>query len=157
MKQAPLTACRGRASLALRRVGAACILAMPGAVAAQSPAPDSIRSTRSGVYSEAQSAQGREIYALNCMTCHTPASHAGSEFTAKWEGRLFWDLFQYVRESMPKSEPGSLTAREYLAVLAYLLKMNDMPGGPQELPVDSTSLSRIRIEFKPPRDTSAKR
>lgn len=157
MNRVRLTACRPRLPLALRLVGAACILAMPGVGAAQSPAPDSIRSTRSGVYSEAQSAQGREIYALNCMNCHTPVSHAGPEFTAKWEGRLFWDLFQYVSESMPKSEPGSLTAREYLAVLAYLLKMNDMPGGPDELPGDSTSLSRIRIEFKPARDTSAKR
>lgn len=157
MKQVSLTACRSRLPLALRLLGAAYILAMPGVVAAQSPAPDSIRSTRSGVYSEAQSAQGREIYALNCMTCHTPASHAGPEFTAKWEGRLFWDLYQYVRESMPKSEPGSLTAREYLAVLAYLLKMNDMPGGPEELPGDSTSLSRIRIEFKTSPDASRKR
>ena len=125
------------------------------AVAAQSTAPDSIRSTRAGVFSEAQSGRGREIYALNCMSCHTPASHAGPEFTAKWDGRLFWDLFQYVRESMPKSEPGSLTAREYLAVLAYLLKMNGMPVGPDELPADSTGLARIRIDFK--RDSSQQR
>jgi hypothetical protein len=131
------------------------LLAIPAAAAAQSTAPDSVRSTRAGVFSEAQSARGREIYALNCMSCHTPASHAGPEFTAKWDGRLFWDLYQYVRESMPKSEPGSLTAREYLSVLAYLLKMNGMPEGPDELPVDSTALARIRIDFK--RDSSQQR
>jgi len=131
------------------------LLAIPPAAAAQSTAPDAIRSTRSGVYTEAESARGREIYALNCMSCHTPASHAGPEFTAKWDGRLFWDLYQYVRESMPKSEPGSLTAREYLSVLAYLLKMNGMPAGPDELPVDSTALARIRIDFK--RDSSQQR
>jgi hypothetical protein len=157
MKPASLTASRSLRTPALRLVGAACILAMPGALWARQTSPDSIRSTRSGVYSGAQSIQGREIYALNCMNCHTPASHAGPEFTAKWQGRLFWDLFDYVRESMPKSEPGSLTTREYLAVLAYLLKMNDLPEGPDELPGDSTSLSRIRIEFKPPPDTSRKR
>jgi hypothetical protein len=131
------------------------LLAIPATAAAQSTAPDLVRSTRAGVYTEAQSARGREIYALNCMSCHTPASHAGPEFAAKWEGRLFWDLFQYVRESMPKSEPGSLTAREYLSVLAYLLKMNGMPEGPDELPVDSTALTRIRIDFK--RDSSQQR
>jgi mono/diheme cytochrome c family protein len=131
------------------------LLAIPAATAAQATAPDSIRSTRAGVYSEAQSSRGREIYALNCMSCHTPASHAGPEFTAKWDGRLFWDLYQFVRESMPKSEPGSLTAREYLSVLAYLLKMNGMPEGPDELPADSTALTRIRIDFK--RDSSQQR
>jgi len=153
MNRAPLTAHRSPLTGALPLLFAAAV--MPGSSLAQSTAPDSIRSTRAGVYSEDQSARGREIYALNCMSCHTPASHAGPEFVAKWEGRLFWDLFQYVRESMPKSEPGSLTAREYLSVLAYLLKMNGMPAGPDELPVDSTALARIRIDFK--RDSSQQR
>jgi len=152
-----LTAHRSPLTEVLRLLIAACILAIPETAASQTTAPDSIRSTRAGVYSEAQSARGREIYALNCMSCHTPASHAGPEFTAKWDGRLFWDLYQYVRESMPKSEPGSLTAREYLSVLAYLLKMNGMPGGPDELPADSTALAKIRIEFKPSSDSSRKR
>ena len=134
----------------------AALLAIPGTASAQSVS-DSVRSTRTGVYNESQSIRGREIYALNCMNCHTPASHAGPEFTAKWEGRLFWDLFEYVRESMPKSEPGSLTAREYLAVLAYMLKLNGMPEGPDELPSDSTGLARIRIEFKSSPDPSRKR
>jgi len=153
MNRAPLTA--HRSPLTVVRSLVTVLLAIPVTAAAQSSAPDSIRSTRAGVYSEDQSARGREIYALNCMSCHTPASHAGPEFTAKWDGRLFWDLYQFVRESMPKSEPGSLTAREYLSVLAYLLKMNGMPAGPDELPVDSTGLARIRIDFK--RDSSQQR
>jgi len=153
MNRGPLTAHRSPLTVVGSLVTV--LLVIPAATAAQATAPDSIRSTRSGVYSEAQSSRGREIYALNCMSCHTPASHAGPEFTAKWDGRLFWDLYQFVRESMPKSEPGSLTAREYLSVLAYLLKMNGMPAGPDELPVDSTGLARIRIDFK--RDSSQQR
>ena len=72
-----------------------------------------------------------------------------------WEGQFSWqghalaDLYGYVRNSMPKSDPGSLTERQYILVLAYLLKLNGMPAGAEELPGDSLALSRIRIEFKP--------
>jgi mono/diheme cytochrome c family protein len=143
-------------SIGLRIVAAALALCGgPVALAAQSSPPEPIRSTRSGVYNEAQATRGRELYALSCMSCHTVATHAGPEFVAKWQGKLFWELFDYVRESMPKSEPGSLTTREYLSVLAYLLKMNGMPEGPDELPTDSAGLARIRIDFK--RDSSQKR
>ncbi len=163
MKRASLTPHRSlltaaRSLLTAHRLPLTVALAaaiMPEAAAAQSTAPDSMRSTRTGVYNEAQAARGREIYALNCMSCHTPASHAGPEFVAKWDGRLFWDLFQYVRESMPKSEPGSLTTREYLSVLAYLLKMNGLPAGSDELPADSTALTRVRMDLK--RDSSQQR
>jgi len=109
---------------------------------------DTTRSTRAGVYTAGQATRGREVYQLSCMSCHTPASHAGPIFAAKWEGRLLWELFRYVSDAMPKSEPGSLTERQYTLVLAYLLRMNGMPAGSEELTADSLALKRIRIELK---------
>ena len=106
------------------------------------------RSTRVGVYTASQAQVGREIYELSCMSCHTPASHAGPVFAAKWEGRPLWELFRYVSDAMPKSDPGSLTERQYVRVVAYLLKMNGMPAGSAELTADSLALKRIRIELK---------
>jgi hypothetical protein len=91
---------------------------------------------------------------MHCVSCHSAVTHTGPEFSAKWKGRPFWELYSYVREEMPKSEPGSLTEREYITVLAYVLKMNGMPAGEAPLSADSTELSRIRIEFKPARDSS---
>ena len=91
------------------------------------------------------------------MSCHTPASHTGPEFTAKWEGRLFWELFRLRPGIDAQERAGKPDAPRILAVLAYLLKMNGMPAGPDELPADSTALSRIRIEFKPAPDTSRTR
>lgn len=126
----------------------------PHAVAQQ---PDSSRSTRAGIYTAGQAARGSNLYALNCASCHTPASHAGPAFAAKWEGRPLADLFEYVRGAMPKSDPGSLTQREYILVLAYLLKMNGMPAGPQELPADSLELKKIRIDLKPTADPARER
>lgn len=122
--------------------------AAAGQLAGQS-SPDSLRSVRAGAYSAAQAARGREIYLMNCASCHTAASHTGPVFAARWEGQTLWELYRYVSTSMPKSEPGSLTPREYTRVVAYLLRMNDLPAGPDDLPADSTALKRIRIDLKP--------
>lgn len=138
-------------------VTVSCALTIPAVAAARQGVPDSTRSTRTGVYTAEQAVKGKDLYAMHCVSCHTAISHTGPEFAAKWEGRLFWDLFSFVRESMPKSEPGSLTPREYVTVLAYMLEMNGMPPGASELPADSSALANIRINFKPARDSSRSR
>jgi mono/diheme cytochrome c family protein len=130
-------------------------LILDGSAAAQ--AADSVRSTRAGVYTARQAAGGYDIYVLSCVSCHSPASHSGTGFAAKWSGRPLSELFGFMRGAMPKNEPGSLSAREYTLVLAYLLKMNGMPAGPVELPADSVALSRIRIELKASGDSSQTR
>ena len=135
---------------------AAACFAIPAAARAQS-APNASRSTRAGVYTPEQAAKGQELYAMHCVSCHSAVTHTGAEFSARWEGRPFWELFSFVREAMPKSDPGSLTALEYVTVLAYVLKMNGMPAGDAPLTTDSTDLSRITIEFKPARDSSPTR
>jgi mono/diheme cytochrome c family protein len=128
-------------------LGAACILAMAAApVEAQSAAADSVRSTRSGVYSEAQAGRGQETFAGICTGCHVPASHTGVAFTNAWADRKLSELFEYISEAMPKSDPGSLSPRQYADLVAYLLKLNGMPAGRNELPADPDSLSRIRID-----------
>ena len=113
-----------------------------------SPVTAQDRSTRAGVYTALQADRGLEVYQLSCKSCHTPASHAGPTFAAKWEGKSLWDLFRFISDAMPKSEPGSLSERQYTRVLAYLLKMNGMPAGAEELTADSLALRKIRIELK---------
>jgi mono/diheme cytochrome c family protein len=130
---------------ALRLLAAAGILAVPAAASAQQGDLDSVRATRAGVYTAAQASQGRSIYLLNCASCHTEASHAGPVFAARWDGKLLWELYRYVSEAMPKSEPGSLAPGEYAVLVAYLLKLNGMPSGAEELPTDSVALKKIRI------------
>jgi mono/diheme cytochrome c family protein len=119
-------------------------------LAGQTAPPLEVRTTRAGVYTSKQASRGSELYALNCQSCHTAASHTSPAFVAKWQGRPLADLLAYMREEMPKSDPGSLTARQYTLLLAYLLKMNGMPAGPEELPGDSLALAKIHIDFKAP-------
>lgn len=142
--------------MTLRVVGPLCILALAGRADAQQ-APDSTRSTRSGIYTSEQAAQGGEVYAMSCVSCHSAATHTGPAFAAKWTGQTLADLYGFIRESMPKNDPGTLSAREYLLAMVYVLQMNGMPPGVDPLPGDSLALNRIRIDFSSARDTTRKR
>jgi mono/diheme cytochrome c family protein len=119
-----------------------------GALAHEGPAQEApdIRSTMNGVYSNAQAARGQETYANVCLGCHTPASHTGPSFLTVWAGKPLLELFGYLSAEMPKSEPGSLTPQEYTQVITYLLKLNGMPEGPNELPADTAVMRAIRFD-----------
>ena len=131
----------------------ATLLALSARVArAQAAAPK--RSTQSGVYTAEQAARGQDTYANLCTGCHTAATHTGVAFQ-HWDGHSLSDLFEYMSTKMPKNEPGSLEPEQYADLLAYMLKLNQMPPGSIELPTDTTVLATIRIDTKP--TTAAKR
>jgi len=113
---------------------------------AQSAGPHATRSTSAGVYTDEQASRGRDMYAMQCKSCHTPASHTGVVFANSWDRRPLSDLYSYIVTRMPKNEPGSLQPDEYADVLAYLLKLNELPSGSDPLPADSMTLKKIRIE-----------
>lgn len=126
---------------------AACMLAVLACgAAAQQAESTPARSTKTGVYTVRQAARGQNSYALMCQTCHTPDTHNGAAFWNNWGGRELWELFRYIKETMPKGDPGSLTTQETTLLLAYLLKMNGMPAGQDELSADSMALKAIRFE-----------
>ena len=113
---------------------------------AQSSVPQSARSTASGVYTDEQATRGRDTYAMQCKSCHTPASHTGPTFASWWDRKPLSELYQFVTTRMPKNEPGSLQPDEYVDLIAYLLKLNDLPSGSEPLPADSAALKKIRID-----------
>jgi mono/diheme cytochrome c family protein len=117
-------------------------------VAADSAKPK-VPSTLDGLYTDEQASRGKDVYLNSCRSCHTPASHTGATFNKLWRGKHLSDLFAYVSTRMPKNDPGSLAPEDVADVMAYLLKMNAMPVGPNELPADIDSLKQYRIDAKP--------
>lgn len=113
---------------------------------AQATGSSTPRSTASGVYTAEQAARGRDTYAMQCKSCHTPASHTGATFAQWWDRKPLSELYLFIMTKMPKNEPGSLQPDEYAELVAYLLKMNEMPAGAAELPADSVALRKIRID-----------
>lgn len=133
-------------SSAWRRSAAllAALLFVPAAARAQRAAS---LTTADGVYTAAQAKSGGDLYVMLCQSCHAAITHTGTPFRAKWVGRTLGDLYTYIREQMPKTEPGSLSEDEYTLVLAYILRMNGMPAGRRALNPTDGSMARIRIDM----------
>jgi S-disulfanyl-L-cysteine oxidoreductase SoxD len=113
--------------------------------------------TLSGIYTAEQASRGQDVYSGSCRGCHTPASHTGATFATYWLHKTVADLFTYIGTNMPKNDPGSLDPHDVADVVAYLLKMNQMPPGPTELLPDTTALRQIRIDAKSSSATSTTR
>jgi hypothetical protein len=114
-------------------------------LSAQAPAA---KTTKQGVYSAPQAARGEQTYMSTCVSCHPPATYKGAVFL-NWQGRSLADLLAFLSEKMPKNDPGSLSAKEYTQVMAFLLKLNGMPAGRAELPADPAALRGITINLLP--------
>lgn len=105
-------------------------------------------STQEGVYTNEQANRGKNVYLSSCRSCHTPQSHTGATFNQFWRNHQLNELFSFVATKMPKNDPGSLAPEDVADVVAYLLKMNAMPTGTDELYPDADSLKKFRIETK---------
>jgi mono/diheme cytochrome c family protein len=102
-------------------------------------------SSLTGVYTQAQAGKGAETYTRYCSACHTPAAHSGEAFQSTWGGRTAFELFDYLRTTMPDDNPGRLSRGQYTDIVAYLLQQNGMPAGQRRLNPDPAQLERIRI------------
>ena len=114
-------------------------------LSAQAPAA---KTTKGRVYSATQAARGEQTYMNTCVSCHPPTTYKGGVFL-NWQGRSLGDLLAFLNEKMPKNDPGSLSAKEYTQVMAFLLKINGMPAGQAELPANPAALSKITINILP--------
>lgn len=103
-------------------------------------------STKEGVYTTAQAGRGEEVYMSYCVSCHPVAMHTGPAFTVRWGGRPLSELYDAIKEKMPKNDPGSLTPEESAQLIAYVLKLNDVAAGKAALVGEAETLKKIRIE-----------
>jgi alcohol dehydrogenase (cytochrome c) len=94
-----------------------------------------------GVYIAAQAQAGQAAYAQQCAGCHgndfrgsgdAPAL-VGADFRTKWGPRAANELFTYLVQTMPPTNPGALGETGTLNVTAYLLQINGAPAGQQPL------------------------
>jgi mono/diheme cytochrome c family protein len=111
-------------------------------------------STLSGVYTEAQAKRGRYMYLGSCKACHTPESHTGAVFAQWWKGKQLSELYGFILERMPKNDPGTLGDEQVADVVAYLLKLNQMPVGKNEIYPSVDSVKKFRIDLKSKGGTS---
>ena len=96
---------------------------------------------RDGVYSQEQASRGRTGYDAKCAGCHDGGTMGpelwGDQFLAQWENKTVAAFFTRIQTTMPEDAPGSLTEKDVLDIVSYVLKTNGFPAGDKA--IESTS------------------
>ena len=147
----------------------AVLIALGGAfnasLVAQTPS-----SVWAGVYTERQAKRGEALYKQECATCHGDALEgngqteraqklermlpplSGDVFKGNWNGRPLSDLFDKMKRTMPRDDPGKIGLNQNSDILAYLLKFNGFPAGKADLPADPSLLTETIFEAVKPKE-----
>jgi mono/diheme cytochrome c family protein len=111
----------------------------------------------SGVYTDEQAAAGEKVYFNRCASCHgddlggverAPAL-AGAAFIESWHGKDLRRLLDRI-DSMPPDAPKTLSPQEAVAMVAFILRAAEIPGGTAPLPTDRARLAAILFERAKP-------
>jgi mono/diheme cytochrome c family protein len=105
------------------------------------------RTTEDKVYTAEQAERGKGSYTQTCAGCHPLDWYRGATIKP-WNGAPLVNLYDVMATTMPQNNPGSLKRREYLDLLAYVLSLNDMPAGNEELPTAPEELQKIVIKWR---------
>jgi len=89
-------------------------------------------------YTEAQAETGRSAFIANCAACH-----GSSMVTIFHDYSTVEKYFNFISGSMPKHLPGSLPDEDYVAVVAYMLRLNGFAPGGDALTTERARLRRI--------------
>lgn len=99
-----------------------------------------------GIYTAEQARHGEDVFRRECGACHAAGEFKGRSFMYLWGSGTVYPLFDFLRTQMPLDRPGSLSAEQYAAVIAYILRLNDLPAGGCALPADPEALRAISMQ-----------
>ncbi len=114
---------------------------LAGAAAVAEP-----RTVNDQVYSKAQAKIGEKLYADQCLLCHDKKYFR--PVLKRWEGQPISVLFTVMSTSMPESNPGFLTEKEYVDILAYILSLSRYAAGDTELDYKDGTLNELGVEAR---------
>jgi S-disulfanyl-L-cysteine oxidoreductase SoxD len=98
------------------------------------------------LFTSTQAARGERTFQEHCSICHGLSQLSGPYFQRTWARRSVGDLYSYIRSNMPYDGRGRLSREDYEDVLSYLLGLNGVPAGEEELHSGVGGLGRIRFQ-----------
>ena len=115
-------------------------------LAAWTTAPSEPRTVNDGVYTEEQADVGEVLYQEHCLLCHDKKYFR--PVLKRWEGQPIGVLYTVLSTSMPESNPGFLTEKEYVDILAYILSLSRYAPGDTELDYQGGVLNELIVEAR---------
>lgn len=105
--------------------------------------PADPRTVNDGVFTKTQAQVGEELYAQHCILCHDKKYFR--PVLKRWEGQPINVLFTVMSTSMPESNPGFLSEKEYVDILAYILSLSRYAPGDTELDYQNGALNDLTV------------
>ncbi len=101
-------------------------------------------------FTGAQAGQGRGVFGDNCAGCHGEALAGldggpplvGPAFSRWFQGPVV-DLYNFILARMPADRPGSLTPRQVIGLVAFIVQSNGFVAGDVPLPEEVEALARM--------------
>jgi len=126
-------------SLMTLTIAAACLIT-PAFASAET------RTVNDGVYTKEQAKVGEELYKQHCLLCHD--NKYFRPVLKRWEGQPIGILFTVMSTSMPESNPGFLSEKENVDILAYILSLSRYEPGETELDYQDGVLDELTVEAR---------
>jgi len=104
------------------------------------------RTINDGVYTKDQAKVGEVLYTQHCILCHDKKYFR--PVLKRWEGQAINVLFTVMSTSMPESNPGFLSEKEYVDILAYVLSLSRYAAGDSELDYKDGALNDLTVEAR---------
>jgi cytochrome c len=104
------------------------------------------RTVNDAVYTKAQAKAGEKLYADHCLLCHDKKFYR--PILKRWEGQSLSILFNVMSTTMPETNPGVLTEKENVDILAYALSLSRYAAGDTELDYKDGALDEITVEAR---------
>jgi len=115
-------------------------------VIAWATASAEMRTVNDGVYTRDQAKVGEVLYKQQCLLCHDKKYFR--PVLKRWEGQTIGILFTVMSTSMPESNPGFLSEKEYVDILAYILSLSRYAPGETELDYQDGALNELTVEAR---------
>jgi PQQ-dependent dehydrogenase (methanol/ethanol family) len=136
-----------RGETSATEAGEAPIAPAPVGATSEVGSPAEVAALQAPYYSRTQVQHGARAYDEFCASCHGRSLNdgqfgpplKGTSFERAWAGRSLGALGSFLQQRMPPGAEGSMTLEEYTDLLAYLLSVNGVPAGDNDLPADSNA------------------
>jgi len=133
--------------------GEAAIASAPVVATSEAGSSTEVPALLTPYYSKAQLAHGVRLYGELCANCHGRSLNdgqfgpplKGASFESTWAGRSLGALGSFLQQRMPPGAEGRMTLEEYTDLLAYLLSVNGVEAGSNDLPADSNAWNAMVI------------